>query len=210
MCLSKKTCPIPRLLNQRTGDSHYHWTKKWGAGQHGTADHRAVVSPASPCFPLLRSVVARDKRIGGGPIHHARLTGLERLTGPSAPRRSTSWVQPDSALFRAPSGADIRADLLEPHPIVAESVAFLINNGAQFRICIRATRPTTPRSHPTPRSYTECRCGMPIGPLQVSDTRRVKLRRTRMYTSDFRRKSNDLVETGTFQTGSAKLYPTID
>jgi hypothetical protein len=27
-----KTCPIPRLLNQRTGDSHYHWTKKWGAG----------------------------------------------------------------------------------------------------------------------------------------------------------------------------------
>ena len=27
-----KTCPIPRLLNQRTDDSHYHWTKKWGAG----------------------------------------------------------------------------------------------------------------------------------------------------------------------------------
>ena len=32
MCLSKKTRPIPRLLNERTGDSHYHWTKKWGAG----------------------------------------------------------------------------------------------------------------------------------------------------------------------------------
>ena len=32
MCLSKKTRPIPRLLNKRTGDSHYHWTKKWGAG----------------------------------------------------------------------------------------------------------------------------------------------------------------------------------
>jgi hypothetical protein len=34
----------------------------------------------------------------------------------------------------------------------------------------------------------------------------VKLCRTRMYTDDFRRKSNDLVETGTLQTGSAKLY----
>ena len=33
MCLSKKTRPIPRLLNERTGNSHYHWTKKWGAGQ---------------------------------------------------------------------------------------------------------------------------------------------------------------------------------
>ena len=29
-----KTRPIPRLLNQRTGDSHYHWTKKWGAGHY--------------------------------------------------------------------------------------------------------------------------------------------------------------------------------
>ena len=29
----KKTRPMPRLLNQRTRDSHYHWTKKWGAGQ---------------------------------------------------------------------------------------------------------------------------------------------------------------------------------
>ena len=38
--LPKKTCPIPRLLNQRTGDSHYHWTKKWGAGQCRTARNR--------------------------------------------------------------------------------------------------------------------------------------------------------------------------
>src|SRR5690349_6454388 len=33
MCLSMRTCPIPRLLNPRTDDSHYRWTKKWGAGQ---------------------------------------------------------------------------------------------------------------------------------------------------------------------------------
>ena len=37
MCLSKKTRPMPRLLNQRTGDSHYHWTKKWGAGHEGVS-----------------------------------------------------------------------------------------------------------------------------------------------------------------------------
>src|SRR3954447_12668164 len=32
MCLSRKTYPTPRLMNQRTGDFHYRWTKKWGAG----------------------------------------------------------------------------------------------------------------------------------------------------------------------------------
>ncbi len=41
MCLSKKTRPIPRLLNERTGDSHYHWTKKWGAGQVRVPDWKA-------------------------------------------------------------------------------------------------------------------------------------------------------------------------
>ena len=34
---------------------------------------------------LSRPAVARGERIGGGPIHHARLTELERLAGPSAP-----------------------------------------------------------------------------------------------------------------------------
>ncbi len=48
MCLSKKTRPIPRLLNQRTGDSHYHWTKKWGAGQvFETLDGGVVLSIGS-------------------------------------------------------------------------------------------------------------------------------------------------------------------
>src|SRR5262249_17891939 len=32
MCLSMKTCSILRPVNRRTDDSHYHWTKKWGAG----------------------------------------------------------------------------------------------------------------------------------------------------------------------------------
>ena len=31
MCLSMKTCPIPRLLNRRTGISHYRWIKKRGS-----------------------------------------------------------------------------------------------------------------------------------------------------------------------------------
>jgi hypothetical protein len=39
--------------------------------------------------------------------------------------------------------------------------------------------------------------------------RGVKLRRTCMYTIGFRRKSNDFVENGTFQTGSAKLYVVV-
>jgi hypothetical protein len=33
MCLSKSTRLSRRLLNNRTGDSHYRWTKKWGAAQ---------------------------------------------------------------------------------------------------------------------------------------------------------------------------------
>jgi hypothetical protein len=35
-----------------------------------------------------------------------------------------------------PSDAKLRADPLEPQPIVADSAAFLINNGAQFPIGI--------------------------------------------------------------------------
>jgi len=34
---------------------------------------------------LLRSAVARGKRIGGGSVHHDRLTEPKRLAGPSAP-----------------------------------------------------------------------------------------------------------------------------
>src|SRR5512135_2024680 len=33
MCLSMRTRPSHWLLNNRTNDSHYPWTKKWGAGQ---------------------------------------------------------------------------------------------------------------------------------------------------------------------------------
>ena len=38
---------------------------------------------------LSRSAVARGTRIGGGPSHHARLTELVRLAGPSAPSSAT-------------------------------------------------------------------------------------------------------------------------
>ena len=59
---------------------------------------------------------------------------------PARPRRVTSrYIVGPTGLraFRSvPSGADPRADLLEPHPIVADSAVFLINNGAQFRIGI--------------------------------------------------------------------------
>jgi hypothetical protein len=41
--------------------------------------------------PVILSwpVVVRGKSIGGGPIHHTRLTELESLAGPSAPQAVT-------------------------------------------------------------------------------------------------------------------------
>ncbi len=42
-----KTCPILRLLNQRIGNSHYHWTKKWGAG------HVNCVANGYPDWPMV-------------------------------------------------------------------------------------------------------------------------------------------------------------
>jgi hypothetical protein len=44
---------------------------------------------------LSRPAVARGDRIGGGPVHHAWLTELERLAGTSAPRSATRHLQPD-------------------------------------------------------------------------------------------------------------------
>ena len=38
---------------------------------------------------LSRSAVAREERIGGGPVRHAWLAEHERLAGPSAPRSTT-------------------------------------------------------------------------------------------------------------------------
>src|SRR4051794_25159341 len=53
MCLSMKTRPIPRLLDQRTGDSHYHWTKKWGAGHSCSCPlpHPRFPEPLTPSCP---------------------------------------------------------------------------------------------------------------------------------------------------------------
>jgi hypothetical protein len=47
---------------------------------------------------LSRHAVARGERIGGGPVHHTRLTELEHLAGPSAP----CLVTPHSVLDLTP------------------------------------------------------------------------------------------------------------
>ena len=93
MCLSKKTRPIPRLLNERTGNSHYHWTKKWGAGQRipgcgdlfPLLDHRDVVAEATTDQASDRldprrldlPAVSRRLRSEGVRVGHHRL-GLEK------------------------------------------------------------------------------------------------------------------------------------
>ena len=50
--------PIPRLLNERTGDSHYHWTKKWGAGQFQGDGGRPSLKPL--CGELFSYRGTRD------------------------------------------------------------------------------------------------------------------------------------------------------
>jgi hypothetical protein len=75
--------------------------------------------PGSPGFVLSdlailsRHVVARPERIGGGPVHHAQLTELERLAGPSAPCLVTphSVIDLTPRFKSVPSGAGVLADL---------------------------------------------------------------------------------------------------
>ena len=55
LCLSMKTCRIPRLLNQRTGNPRYHWTKKWGAG-HLPVYSAGLCSRAASHTPATRRV----------------------------------------------------------------------------------------------------------------------------------------------------------
>ena len=55
---------------------------------------------------LSRPAVARDERVGGGPIYHARLTELEQLAGPSAP----CLVTPNSVIDLTPRTKE-RAEL---------------------------------------------------------------------------------------------------
>ena len=51
------------------------------------------------------------KELGGGPVHHVRLTELERLAGPSAPCSATPHVGLDliRALRSVPSNVTVRA-----------------------------------------------------------------------------------------------------
>jgi protein-tyrosine phosphatase len=56
-----KICLILRLLNQRTGDSHYHWTKKWGAG-HMALPYNLFPSLHITLRTLLAEIYGRHTR----------------------------------------------------------------------------------------------------------------------------------------------------
>ncbi len=89
-----KTRPIPRLLNQRTGDSHYHWTKKWGAG-HILHPSSFILSEVllSAHSRLPRPLAARladpqaagDPARAGGASAGRTIRALERQARESAP-----------------------------------------------------------------------------------------------------------------------------
>ena len=84
--------------------------------------------------------VARGERIGGGPVYHARLTELECLAGPSAPRSSRHILGPSSlrAIKSVPSGAATRADVTAPHS--CETVA--PTSGSELALKFRSATST--------------------------------------------------------------------
>jgi hypothetical protein len=99
-------------------------------------DELAVVPPTTPGSPNSNAWPARPRRATSR--HILGPTGL-------------------SAFQSVPSGAKPRADLTEPHSIVAGSAAFLINNGAQFPIGINGimgcnTGPSMSPPKSSPRS----------------------------------------------------------
>ena len=104
MCLSKKTRPIPRLLNERTGDSHYHWTKKWGAGHRCELvfvilflAHPALLPalgaafdpPAGSILPALEAECQRAFTVAPGPLGRGPGPAVRRKN-PRAPTAHTA------------------------------------------------------------------------------------------------------------------------
>jgi integrase len=69
-------------VNQRTGNSHYHWTKKWGAGQSWEVVQKTL--PHLP--PLIRALVVTLFHTG------ARVGELAKLTTGMIDRTGEVWV----------------------------------------------------------------------------------------------------------------------
>jgi hypothetical protein len=97
-----KTCPTPRILNHRTGDSHYRWTKKWGAGQLG-------LSPDSQTGPTSCH----------RPLRLACRMGDERANEPYPPIDPHIWTLyfvRGEPLFARSSASGLSCDKGTPHP----------------------------------------------------------------------------------------------
>ena len=87
---------------------------------------------------LSRPAVARGERIGGGPIHHARLTELERLAGPSAPSLATPQIASEltpCTLLSLHAERRPRARISIPiHSPLAGGTHYVIENGSTLEI----------------------------------------------------------------------------
>ena len=84
-------------------------------------------------------MVARPQRIGGGPVHHARLTEFERLAGPSAPYLVTPHLVFDSTP-RDPPRAELRRNTRvsrAPYSPEVSGSAFAIETGSESQIGIK-------------------------------------------------------------------------
>ena len=135
MCLLKRPRPSHWLLNIRTHDSHYRWTKKWGAGQGGqlsiggpparpgyrrTSVDRARLGPARSGHHVEGSSIGMSSRACSTLASTTRTGGrrvmprVRRIPWPTSPGWRCSSLDRDG-LIRTPQEevADLQPLILE-------------------------------------------------------------------------------------------------
>ncbi len=143
-----KTCPIPRLLNRRTGDPHYHWTKKWGAG------HPLMIILG----PLSRYWTSGARSHDGaiGPRHQPRLAPASVARPPADPNRRGMPGRSGPGRDRADRGR--RADSPIPDRFSSPREN-RIDTGSATPAPIRGPPPTLMGSAHV-RSVVQCQSGL--------------------------------------------------
>ena len=85
-------------LNNRTSDFHYHWTKKWGAGQPHGGGHPSRTSSPTPPLPSWRWLSSLPPPLLPLPGSGLLLPGSGRICGRSC------WYHKNPARGPSPSG----------------------------------------------------------------------------------------------------------